>query len=66
MSDKKEHKKMGRPIVGKPKTTRLGIRVDEETNRKLDEYSLKLNTTKTELVRKGIDIVIESIENNNK
>lgn len=58
----KDKKKMGRPVIGKPKTTRLGIRVDEDTNDKLDYLANKLNTTKTKIVRRGIDLVIKELE----
>lgn len=56
-----EKKKMGRP-TDNPKPFRLGVRVDEKTNAKLDEISLKRNTTKTILVREGIDLIIEKYD----
>ena len=56
---------MGRPVIGKPKTTRIGIRVDEETNNKLDNLANKLNTTKTKIVRRGIDLVIDELDEKN-
>ena len=56
-----EKKKMGRP-TDNPKPFRLGVRVDEKTNAKLDEISLKRNTTKTMLVREGIDLIIEKYD----
>ena len=56
-----EKKKMGRP-TDNPKPSRLGVRVDEKTNAKLDEISLKRNTTKTILVREGIDLIIEKYD----
>ncbi|WP_296113082.1 hypothetical protein [uncultured Anaerococcus sp.] len=55
---------MGRPVIGKPKTTRLGIRVDEDTNDKLDYLANNFNTTKTKIVRRGIDLVIKELEEN--
>lgn len=53
-----EKKKMGRP-TDNPKPCRLGIRVDEKTNAKLEEIATKQNTTKTNLIREAIDMVIK-------
>ena len=54
-------KKMGRPPVENPKTKTLRIRVDEETLEKLDNCSAKLETNRSEIVRKGIDMVNDSL-----
>ncbi len=48
----------GRPKVDCPKTIEVKARIDEETNKKLIDYCKKNNTTKTEVVRKGIEKVI--------
>lgn len=52
----------GRPIVGNPKTIKLQIRVDQDTIDKLDEYAEKLNSTRSDVVRKGITLVGESLK----
>lgn len=49
----------GRPKVDLPKTIEVKARIDEETNKKLMDYCKKNNTTKTQVVRKGIEMVIK-------
>lgn len=51
--------KMGRPIIGNPKTIEVKARIDEETNKKLVEYCKKKNLTRTDVVRMGIKKVLE-------
>lgn len=48
----------GRPKAEKPKTIEVKARIDEETNKRLVDYCKRNNTNKTEVVRKGIDIVL--------
>ena len=48
----------GRPKVDNPKTIEVKARIDEETNKRLIEYCKKNNTTRTEVVRQGIEMVI--------
>lgn len=48
----------GRPKAEKPKTIEVKARIDEETNKRLVDYCKKNNTNKTEVVRKGIDMVL--------
>ena len=55
-------KKMGRPITDQPKSNRIFIRVDDKTIRKLDECTDVLQTTRSEVVRKGIDKVYDSLK----
>lgn len=55
-------KKMGRPPADNPKANTLRIRVDDETLKTLDECSQKLDTNRSEIVRKGIDMVKDSLE----
>ena len=50
-------KKMGRPPVENPLSERIYLRVDKETKDVLDECVEKLNTTRSEVVRKGIYLV---------
>ena len=55
-------KKMGRPPADNPKTKTLRIRVDEETLKKLDDCSQRLDTNRSEIVRKGIDMVSDNLK----
>lgn len=52
----------GRPKAVKPKTIEVKARIDEETNKKLVDYCEKNSTSRTEVVRKGIDMVLEETE----
>lgn len=49
-----ENKKMGRPIIGKPKDIRLTIRVDEDTMEKLKRISKTEAKSYSEIVREMI------------
>ena len=42
----------------KPKTIEVKARIDEETNNRLVDYCEKNGTSRTEVVRKGIDMVL--------
>ena len=56
-------KKMGRPLLGdKPLKDRIFILVSEETKAKLAECTKLLNATKTDIVRKGIDMVYDELK----
>ncbi len=48
----------GRPKAEKPKTIEVKARIDEETNNRLVDYCEKNGTSRTEVVRKGIDMVL--------
>ena len=48
---------MGRPIIGKPKTIDVKVRLDKDTHEKV-EYSEKHKITKSETIRRGIDLLI--------
>ena len=48
----------GRPKVDKPKTIRYSIRLDVETEEKLQTYSLENNITKGEAIRQGINLLL--------
>ncbi len=48
----------GRPKSEKPKTIEVKARIDEETNKRLVDYCKENSTNKTEVVRKGIDMVL--------
>ena len=56
-----EQKKMGRP-TDNPKTTMFRVRLDEESIQKLDESAESLNITKSDVVRKGIDLVHKNLK----
>lgn len=48
----------GRPKAKKPKTIEVKARIDEETNNRLVDYCEKNGASRTEVVRKGIDMVL--------
>lgn len=50
--------KTGRPKINKPKAIEVKARIDIETNNKLESYCVKNNTTRTNVVRKGIELVL--------
>ncbi len=51
--------KMGRPVIGKPKTIDVKVRLDEDTHKRVLEYSEEHKITKSEAIRRGIDLLIE-------
>ena len=53
---------MGRPLSENPLTERLYLRVDEKTKKMLDECTEILNTTRSEIVRKGIENVHKGLK----
>ncbi|MFR1863346.1 MAG: hypothetical protein ACLTJQ_07375 [Dialister invisus] len=52
-------KKMGRPVLGKPKIIDLKVRVDKELHEKLVKYAENNNQTKAEVARRAITIFLE-------
>jgi len=46
-----EKKKMGRPIIGKPKDIRLQIKIDVDTKNKLDALCEQKKISRAELIR---------------
>ena len=54
--------KMGRPPVDNPKSETIRVRVDKGTVKKLDDCADELETTRSEIVRKGIDLVFEALK----
>lgn len=50
--------KTGRPKVEDPKDIRFSIRIDAETNAKLDQYCTEQGITKAEAVRTGIYLLL--------
>ncbi|SDF58069.1 Ribbon-helix-helix protein, copG family [Fontibacillus panacisegetis] len=55
-------KKVGRPPSDKPKSKTIEIRVDEEIMSKLDASAEKLNTSRSAIVRKGIEKVYDELQ----
>lgn len=56
-------KKMGRPPTDNPLKERLYLRVDEKTKVMLDECVDELKTTRSEIVRQGIEKVHSDLNN---
>lgn len=52
-------KKMGRPKAEKPKDIKYSIRIDEETERRLEAYCISHGISKGEAFRKGIRLLLE-------
>ncbi len=52
--------KIGRPTDA-PKNTMIRVRVDDATLEKLDECVLKMNSNRSEVIRKGISMVFEDL-----
>lgn len=55
-------KKIGRPLSETPKHKTLRIRVDDETIKKIEDCSTKLAINRSEVVRRGIDMVSDSLK----
>lgn len=51
--------KIGRPVIGKPKTIDLKVRIDDDTHELLLEYCKSHNITKAEVVRKAIELFLD-------
>lgn len=49
----------GRPKALFPKTIEVKARIDENTNNKLNQYCKKHKITRTDVVRKGINLILE-------
>lgn len=50
-----EKKKMGRPVIGKPKDIRIAIRVDEDTLNKMDNICKQKKISRSEYIRRLIN-----------
>ncbi|MDF2923801.1 MAG: CopG family transcriptional regulator [Paenibacillaceae bacterium] len=55
-------KMMGRPPSDNPKGKKIEIRVDQEMLDKLDACAEQLSTTRSEIVRKGIEKVYDELQ----
>lgn len=54
-------KKIGRPPSENPLAERLYLRVDQETKDKLDTCTKVLNTTRSDVLRMGIEKVYDDL-----
>ncbi|OPX87133.1 CopG family transcriptional regulator [Pelotomaculum sp. PtaB.Bin117] len=54
-------KKTGRPVSPNSKHTMFRVRLDNRSIEKLDECAKKMNTTRSDVVRKGIDKVHDDL-----
>lgn len=54
--------KTGRPKSENPKDTRIQIRIDKDTLAKLDKCAEMQQTTRSEVVRQGINEVHEKLK----
>lgn len=55
-------KKLGRPPSDDSMTDRVFLWVNKETKEKLDECTQELDTTRSDVVRRGIDMVHDSLK----
>lgn len=53
--------KLGRPKSNNPRGERIGIRLTKEELEMLDYCCTKLQISKTEVIKKGVKIVYDSI-----
>lgn len=49
---------VGRPKAENPKSNRFSIRLDEKTEKALEEYCLENKITKGEAIRRGIHLLL--------
>lgn len=52
----------GRPKADNPKNERIGVRLDGETVKKLDEVTEARKTTRSEVIREGIEKVYSDMK----
>lgn len=52
----------GRPFSENPKETMLRVRLDKKTLEKLEECARRLGTTKSDIVRTGIEKIFAEAE----
>ena len=50
---------MGRPKSKNPKSNRFSVRLDDETEKKLENYCLQNKISKGEAIRQGIHLLLE-------
>lgn len=54
--------KLGRPLSDNPKNIQMRIRFSEEEMQKLEYCCKELNLNKSEIIRKGIDMIYNNIQ----
>ena len=54
--------KMGRPKSDHPKATQIGVRLDADTLKKLDENAEHFHETRVASLRRGIELVNQAIK----
>lgn len=54
--------KLGRPLKDNTKNVNIGFRLSQETANKLRECSELMNTSRTAIIEKGIELVYQSIK----
>ena len=59
-SEVKNVGRTGRPKSENPKSQSIKIRLDEETNDRLSDYAKRHKMRKTEVVRKGLNMILDS------
>lgn len=52
----------GRPKIDNPKNVRLEIRLTKDENKLLEECANKMHTTKTEVIKEGVQLVKEKLD----
>jgi len=57
-------KRMGRPPAEHPLNNRLHVLVNDETKVKLERCKKEMGVTTSDIVRKGIDMVHDVLDNN--
>jgi len=55
-------KKMGRPLSDNPKSELIRVRADQAILNKLDSCAEKLNTTRSDVIRKGIERIYDDLQ----
>ncbi|GIP58474.1 MULTISPECIES: hypothetical protein [Paenibacillus] len=55
-------KKMGRPPSDNPKSDLIRVRVDQAILNKLDACTEKLNTNRSDVIRKGIEKMYDDLQ----
>ena len=50
----------GRPKAEKPKNVDVKVRFDEESHKRLMQYCENHNMTRTEAIRKAVDLLVKS------
>ena len=53
-----DKKKMGRPVIGEPKSNDVKVRLDDTTHKLLLEYCMENGVTKAEAIRQGIHLLL--------